>query len=73
MIIGGGTARPIAAMFGGLVLGVCAEGANGLINSEASDSFPFIGLVVILIVSPKGLFSASNPLFRPRRQAAARR
>ncbi|WP_256750185.1 branched-chain amino acid ABC transporter permease [Mesorhizobium sp. Mes31] len=73
MMIGGGTERPIAAMFGGLVLGVCAEGANGLINSQASDWFPFIVLVVILIVSPKGLFSASNPLFRPRRPAAASR
>jgi branched-chain amino acid transport system permease protein len=73
MMIGGGTERPIAAMFGGLLLGVCAEAANGLINSQASDWFPFIVLVVILIVSPKGLFSADNPLFRPRRPASASR
>jgi branched-chain amino acid transport system permease protein len=70
MMIGGGTERPIAAMFGGLLLGVCAEGANALINSQASDWFPFIVLVVILIVSPRGVFSAANP-FRLRRRAAA--
>lgn len=71
MMIGGGTERPIAAMFGGLLLGICAEGANTLINSQASDWFPFLVLVVILVVSPKGLFSASNRLFRPRRPAGA--
>jgi branched-chain amino acid transport system permease protein len=57
-------------MFGGLVLGVCAEGANAMINSQASDWFPFIILVVVLIVSPRGLFSAGN-LFRLRPRAAA--
>ena len=69
MMIGGGTEKPIAAMFGGLLLGVCAEGANALINSQASDWFPFVVLVVILVVSPKGLFSAGSP-FVPRRPAA---
>ena len=60
MMIGGGTEKPIAAMFGGLLLGVCAEGANAMINSQASDWFPFIVLVIILIASPRGLFSASG-------------
>ncbi len=60
MMIGGGTEKPIAAMFGGLLLGVCAEGANAMINSQASDWFPFIVLVIILIVSPRGLFSAGG-------------
>ena len=68
MMIGGGTEKPVAAMFGGILLGVCAEGANALINSQASDWFPFVVLVIILIVSPKGLFSAGN-LFRPSRRA----
>ncbi len=70
MMIGGGTEKPIAAMFGGLLLGVCAEGANAMINSQASDWFPFIVLVVVLIVSPRGLFSAGNPL-RLRARAVA--
>ncbi len=60
MMIGGGTERPIAAMAGGLVLGICAEGANAMINSQASDWFPFIVLVLILIVSPKGLLSSER-------------
>ena len=41
-----------------------------MINSQASDWFPFIVLVVVLIVSPRGLFSAGR-LFRPRERAAA--
>jgi branched-chain amino acid transport system permease protein len=69
MMIGGGTEKPIAAMFGGVLLGVCAEGANAMINSQASDWFPFIVLVIILIVSPRGLFSAGS-LFRARRGGA---
>jgi branched-chain amino acid transport system permease protein len=70
MMIGGGTEKPIAAMFGGLLLGVCAEGANAMINSQASDWFPFIVLVVVLIVSPRGLFSAGS-LFRARGRPVA--
>jgi branched-chain amino acid transport system permease protein len=71
MMIGGGTERPIAAMVGGFVLGLLSEGANSLINSQASDWFPFLVLVIILIVAPRGLFSSSNPLFRLNRAAAA--
>lgn len=71
MMIGGGTEKPVAAMFGGVILGVCAEGANALINSQASDWFPFIVLVIILIFSPRGLFSSSSPLMRLRRPSSA--
>jgi branched-chain amino acid transport system permease protein len=72
MMIGGGTEKPVAAMFGGLILGVCAEGANTLINSQASDWFPFLVLTIILIFSPRGLFSASSPLMRLRRRSTAK-
>jgi branched-chain amino acid transport system permease protein len=72
MMIGGGTEKPAAAMFGGLLLGVLAEGANALINSQASDWFPFLVLVVILIVSPRGLFSSGSLLLRLRPAAPAR-
>jgi len=60
MMIGGGTEKPVAAMFGGILLGVLAEGANTLIDSQASDWFPFVVLVIILIVSPRGLFSGGG-------------
>lgn len=66
MMIGGGTEKPASAMFGGLLLGVLSEGANALINSQASDWFPFLVLVVILIVSPRGLFSSGDMLRRLR-------
>jgi len=71
MMIGGGTERPIAAMVGGFVLGLLSEGANSLINSQASDWFPFLVLVIILIVAPRGLFSSGNPLSRFSGAAAA--
>lgn len=73
MMIGGGTERPAAAMFGGLLLGVLSEGANALINSQASDWFPFLVLVVILVVTPRGLFSSGSLLLRLRPAAFARR
>jgi branched-chain amino acid transport system permease protein len=53
----GGTERPVAAMAGGLLLGVLDEGANHVINPQASDWFPFIVVVVILLLMPEGLFS----------------
>jgi branched-chain amino acid transport system permease protein len=71
MMIGGGTEKPVAAMFGGIILGICAEGANALINSQASDWFPFLVLVVILIIAPRGLFSSSSPLMRLLRPSVA--
>src|SRR5512143_4034692 len=70
MMIGGGTEKPVAAMFGGLLLGILAEGANALINSQASDWFPFLVLVVVLIVSPHGLFSSGSVLLRLRLRPA---
>ncbi len=66
MMIGGGTEKPVAAMYGGFLLGVLSEGANTMINSQASDWFPFLVLVVILILTPKGLFASGNPLLRFR-------
>jgi branched-chain amino acid transport system permease protein len=70
MMIGGGTEKPTAAMFGGLLLGVLAEGANAMINAQASDWFPFLVLVVILVVSPRGLFSSGSALMKLRPLAA---
>jgi branched-chain amino acid transport system permease protein len=72
MMIGGGTEKPTAAMFGGLLLGILSEGANALINSQASDWFPFLVLVVILIFFPRGLFSSRRMLPRLRPALAAR-
>jgi branched-chain amino acid transport system permease protein len=71
MMIGGSTEKPVASMFGGLLLGILSEGANTLINSQASDWFPFLVLVVILVVKPRGLFSSGGLLFRFRPTAVA--
>jgi branched-chain amino acid transport system permease protein len=63
----GGTERPVAAMVGGFVLGVLGQAANQLINSQASDWFPFVVVVVVLLVTPEGLFSWGTPLRNLRR------
>ena len=52
----GGAENPAFAMVGGLLLGVLSEGANTYINSQASDWFPFVILVLVLLVSPRGIF-----------------
>jgi branched-chain amino acid transport system permease protein len=72
MMIGGGTEKPLAGMLGGFLLGVLSEGANALIDSRASDWFPFLVLVVILILTPKGLFSSGSWRFRLRSATPAR-
>lgn len=60
----GGIQRPAAAMVGGLVLGVLSQLANTEINSQASDWFPFLIVVVVLLVSPTGLVDAARWLRR---------
>jgi branched-chain amino acid transport system permease protein len=60
----GGIERPAAAVVGGFVLGLLDEGANHFIDSHASDWFPFVVVVVVLLLAPRGLFSSG--LFRAR-------
>jgi branched-chain amino acid transport system permease protein len=65
----GGVARPAAAMAGGLILGVLGEAANRLINPQAADWFPFVVVVVVLLLLPEGLLSL--PVSRLVRRRAA--
>jgi branched-chain amino acid transport system permease protein len=58
----GGTKRPVAAMAGGFILGVLGQAADSVINPQASDWFPYIVVVVMLLVVPEGLFSLGEPL-----------
>jgi branched-chain amino acid transport system permease protein len=69
----GGIERPAGAMFGGLLLGVLSQLANTEINSQASDWFPFLIVVVVLLLTPSGLFSSPAALRRlvPGRPGAA--
>jgi branched-chain amino acid transport system permease protein len=68
----GGIERPSGAMFGGLLLGVLSQLANTEINSQASDWFPFLVIVVVLLASPTGLFSAASWMRRrPLRRTGA--
>jgi branched-chain amino acid transport system permease protein len=73
----GGIERPAAAMGGGLVLGVLSVGANTFIGSQASDWFPFVVVVVVLLLAPHGLFASGDALRKlvsgiGRRAAAAK-
>lgn len=69
----GGIEKPAAAMGGGLVLGVLSVAANTFINSQASDWFPFVVVVIVLLIAPHGLFASGNPLARWRGSLVARR
>lgn len=62
----GGIERPAAAMVGGLLLGVLSQAANTLINSQAADWFPFLIVVVVLLVNPQDALSSLGRLFRSR-------
>jgi branched-chain amino acid transport system permease protein len=70
----GGIERPAASMVGGLLLGVLSQAANTLINSQASDWFPFLIVVLVLLVNPHDALSsrgAVGRLFRSRARAGA--
>ena len=60
----GGIARPVAAMAGGLILGVLEEAAKSLIDTQASDWFPFVVVVLILLLAPQGLFATAGGWFQ---------
>jgi branched-chain amino acid transport system permease protein len=66
----GGTDRPVGAMVGGLILGILGEGANKLINTQASDWFPLVVVVVVLLLVPDGLFSVGGRVRELRRAVA---
>jgi branched-chain amino acid transport system permease protein len=56
----GGIRRPAGAMAGGLMLGVLSQLANTEINSQASDWFPFLIVVAVLLLTPTGLLDAAR-------------
>lgn len=56
----GGMERPAASMGGGFVLGILSALANTYINPQASDWFPFVVVLAVLLVTPKGLFSPAT-------------
>jgi branched-chain amino acid transport system permease protein len=56
----GGIEKPAAAMGGGILLGLLSVAANTYINSQASDWFPFIVVVAVLLIAPHGLFASGN-------------
>lgn len=61
----GGTRRPLAAMGGGLLLGILSELAKSAIDPQAADWLPFVVVVIVLLLTPQGLFSWSGSLRRP--------
>lgn len=66
----GGIQRPAAAMGGGLVLGVLSIAANSYIGAQASDWFPFVLVLLVLLLAPNGVFASGDALkklFRGRR------
>ncbi len=60
----GGIHRPAAAMGGGFVLGILATLASTYINPQASDWFPFVVVLAVLLLTPKGIFMSGGALRR---------
>jgi branched-chain amino acid transport system permease protein len=58
----GGIQRPAAAMGGGLILGVLSLGANTYIGAQASDWFPFVLVLLVLLLAPNGVFASGDAL-----------
>lgn len=46
------TTYPLSALYAGIVLGVVAEEANALINANAGSWFPFVVVLILLVVRP---------------------
>jgi branched-chain amino acid transport system permease protein len=68
----GGIERPAASMGGGFVLGILSTLASTYINPQASDWFPFVVVLAVLLLTPKGIFMSGDALKR-RVGAAMRR
>lgn len=70
----GGIERPAAAMGGGLILGILESFAGTYINSQAADWFPFVIVVVVLLIMPNGVFMSGGEVrslvkrFRTRKE-----
>ena len=58
----GGIERPAASMGGGFALGILATLASTYINPQASDWFPFVVVLAVLLLTPKGLFASGDTL-----------
>ena len=69
----GGIERPAAAMGGGMILGILTVLANTYINSQASDWFPFVVVVIVLLISPNGVFLAGPSIKKSLRRAGLAR
>ncbi len=68
----GGIERPAASMGGGLVLGVLETLASTYINPQASNWFPFVVVLAVLLLAPNGVFTESAAFLR-RLPAGVRR
>ncbi|GMA96008.1 hypothetical protein GCM10025881_28320 [Pseudolysinimonas kribbensis] len=42
------------------MLGILSVGANTFIGSQASDWFPFVVVVAVLLIAPNGLFASGD-------------
>jgi branched-chain amino acid transport system permease protein len=67
----GGVQRPAAALGGGLVLGVLSIAANTYIGAQASDWFPFVLVLLVLLLTPNGIFASGADLRKLFRRGPA--
>lgn len=58
----GGIESPSGAMLGGFILGILQAFAVTYINSQADDWFPFVMVVVGLLILPNGIFTSGGAI-----------
>jgi len=54
--VAGGLLNPFGAIVGGLLIGVLEGIGVGLVSSVLQDAYPFIVLLLVLLVRPQGIF-----------------
>jgi branched-chain amino acid transport system permease protein len=56
----GGIESPVGAMFGGFTLGILESFAVTYINAQSASWFPFVIVLLVLLIAPDGIFTSGK-------------
>ena len=58
----GGIESPVGAMFGGFTLGILESFAVTYINAQSASWFPFVTVLLVLLLAPDGIFTSGKAI-----------